>query len=59
MNTTITTGFASSFTEGDVMEIAIENSLWKILWHFILRKNLKRYDIYKIKEVNKTTITVE
>jgi len=59
MNTTITTGYTTSFTEGDVMTIAIENSLWKLLWHFILRKNLKRYDIYKIKEVNETTITVE
>jgi len=59
MNTTITTGYTTSFTEGDVMTIAIENSLWKLLWHFILRKNLKLYYIYIIKEVNETTITVE
>jgi ubiquinone biosynthesis protein Coq4 len=59
MNTIITTGFVSSFTEGDVMEIVIENSLGKIFWHWLLRKKLRRYNRYKITVVNQTTLKVE
>jgi len=58
-NITVTTGFVSSYQEGDILTITIYNSFWKVVWYWLLRKDLKRYTTYKIQEVNGTTLIVE
>ena len=57
--TTITTCNDHGFEEGDLMAVAIEHSLWKLIWYWIIRKNLKRYEYYTINSVSSTTLTVE
>ena len=52
--TTITTSNAD-VEKGDKLRIQITNSFWEVLYHFILRKNLRRYDTYTVTCVNSGT----
>jgi len=58
MNTEITTSITHGFEENDTLRIAIENGFWKVLVHWLLQKDLKRYEGYKITSVSNTTCSV-
>jgi len=51
METTI----SGSFAKGDILSVNISNSFWKVLKHWILRKNLKRTNKYIVTEMTNST----
>ena len=57
--TTITTASNHSIEPGDILGITVENSLWKMIWYWIIRKPLKRYEYFTIDHVTESTLTIE
>jgi hypothetical protein len=57
--TTITTGVGHGIEKGDTLAVTIEHSLWKLIWYWLIRKNLKRHEYYTIESVSESTLTVE
>ena len=55
--TKITVSNGHGFKVGDKIAIQIENGFWKIFWHWILQKNLRRQDVYT--NISCTTMEME
>ena len=56
---TITTANAHGFSVGDTVTVPIDNSFWKVFWHWFLQLNLKRQKSCEIKSVTENTFTYE
>jgi len=47
------------FEKGDILEVKVHNSFWKVLWHWVARKDLKRSTKYTITNVTNTEFTID
>ena len=57
--TTITAGVSHGIEPGDIVRIGVENSLWKMIWYWIIRKPIKRCEYYTIDHVTDSTLTIQ
>ena len=47
------------YKEGDTIILPITNGFWKVLGHFILRKNLRRNNNYRIVATTNMELGIE
>jgi len=55
--TTVTTASSHGFEVGDIISTPINNSFWRVFWHWLVQKDLKRANYYTIDAVDNTTLT--
>lgn len=47
-----------SITEGDILEVNINNSFWKVFYHWVVQKNLRRVDRYRTVSIKQNSVEV-
>lgn len=59
MKSKITLRDNHGFERGDLLRIPIKNSLFSVMWHWLIRKPLRQFDDYIVIEALERELTVE